>query len=93
MGQCCISIQIFPADKATAQPAGLGRTEPNDSPFLPPPTGRLQFGWNPISIIAQLLGPRLCCILCCCLCCLLFMLSVMFLQPMWTFLINLAFSL
>lgn len=90
MGQCLIGIQIFPAEKAAAQPAGIGRTEPNDAPFLPPPNGRLKFGWNPISMLSQLLGPRLCCILCCCLCIALVIVSLIFLQPLWNLIIALA---
>lgn len=26
---------------------GTARTEPNQDPYCPPPTGRLQFSWNP----------------------------------------------
>lgn len=90
MGQCLIGIQIFPAEKAEVQPAGIGRTEPNDSPFLPPPNGRLQFGWNPFSMISQLLGPRLCCILCCCLCTALVIVTLIFFQPLWNLIIALS---
>ncbi|CAM9992524.1 unnamed protein product [Ectocarpus sp. 6 AP-2014] len=92
MGKCLIGIQIYPLDKAEAQPAGLGRAEPNDSPFLPPPNGRLQFGWNPISMISQLLGPRLCAILCCFLCCGIIITSLIVFQPLWNLLIALAFN-
>lgn len=92
MGQCLIGIQIFPIEKSEAQPAGIGRTEPNDSPFLPPPNGRLKFGWNPFSIIAQLLGPRLCCILCCCILIALIVVSLIVLQPLWNLAIALAFK-
>lgn len=90
MGQCLIGIQIFPAAKAEVQPAGIGRTEPNNSPFLPPPNGRLKFGWNPISMLSQLLGPRLCCILCCAVCIALVVVSLIFLQPIWNLIIALS---
>lgn len=90
MGQCLIGIQIFPAEKAEVQPAGLGRTEPNDSPFLPPPNGRLKFGWNPISMLSQLLGPRLCCILCCAVCIALVAMTLIFFQPIWNLIIALS---
>lgn len=92
MGQCLIGLQIYPVEKAEVQPAGTGRAEPNDSPFLPPPNGRLEFGWNPISMISQLLGPRLCCALCACLCCALLILSVIFLQPLWNLIIAVTFN-
>lgn len=90
MGQCLIGIQILPMDKAQVQPAGHGRTEPNNDPFLPPPTGRLSFTWNPISMLYQLLGPRLCRWLCCCLCVAIIVLSIIFLDPLWNIVITLA---
>lgn len=92
MGKCLIGIQIYPIERAEAQPAGMGRSEPNDSPFLPPPNGRLQFGWNPVSMLSQLLGPRLCAILCCCLCCGLLVVTLIVFQPLWNLLIALAFK-
>lgn len=90
MGKCLIGIQIYPVERAEAQPAGMGRSEPNDSPFLPPPNGRLQFGWNPISMLSQLLGPRLCGILCCCLCCGLLVIALIVFQPFLNLWIALA---
>ncbi len=42
MGSVCVSLQIWPKDKAIAMPSGGGRNEPNNNPFLPPPVGRLQ---------------------------------------------------
>lgn len=40
-GKARISINVTPEDMAKANPVGIGRTEPNHSPFLPPPVGRL----------------------------------------------------
>lgn len=92
MGQCLIGIKIYPIEKAELQPAGIGRSEPNADPFVPPPTGRLSFTWNPISMISQLLGPRLCCILCCCLMIALVVTLLIVFQPLWNLLIALATS-
>lgn len=92
MGQCLIGVQIIPMEKVETHPAGQGRAEPNQEPFLPPPTGRLSFTWNPFSMIAQLLGPRLCCLLCCCVLVALIVLSLIFLQPIWNLLIAIAFN-
>jgi hypothetical protein len=45
MGKICYSIQLWPKDKAQVMKVGNARTEPNQDPYLPPPTGRLQFSW------------------------------------------------
>jgi hypothetical protein len=34
---------------------GTARTEPNQDPYCPPPTGRLQFSWNPFYMSVLLL--------------------------------------
>lgn len=41
-GEVLITIEILPKSMAELLPAGLGRSEPNAHPFLPPPTGRLK---------------------------------------------------
>uniref|UniRef100_A0A7S3JR17 C2 domain-containing protein n=1 Tax=Aureoumbra lagunensis TaxID=44058 RepID=A0A7S3JR17_9STRA len=43
MGRICMSITIMPKSIADIQPAGFGRSEPNQHPYLSPPTGRLYF--------------------------------------------------
>jgi len=60
MGECAFSVEILPKEMADADPVGKGRSEPNHSPFLPPPTGRLQFSINPFRMAYELLGPALC---------------------------------
>ncbi|CAN0018406.1 unnamed protein product [Choristocarpus tenellus] len=92
MGACCIGVQICPMSLAELMPVGTGRSDPNNSPFLPPPTGRLKFGWNPFSVLSQLLGPRLCRVLICICCCAFFILSIVFFQPIWNILIQFAFQ-
>ena len=59
--------------RAEANKVGEARQEPNHSPFLPPPVGRLSFSLNPLKMFQQLVGPAmrrkiycLTCIACCC---------------------------
>ena len=37
---------------------GHGRSEPNQNPCLPPPTGRFKFTLNPFSLLYQMVGPK-----------------------------------
>ena len=41
-GEVLLSIEILPKAAALSQPVGLGRSEPNVNPYLPPPTGRMK---------------------------------------------------
>lgn len=41
-GDVMITVEILPKSVAALMPAGLGRSEPNAHPYLPPPTGRLK---------------------------------------------------
>ncbi|EQC29479.1 hypothetical protein SDRG_12727 [Saprolegnia diclina VS20] len=82
MGKVCISMQLVPKPLATTQPVGFGRHDPNNSPFLPPPAGRLKLSWNPYKVFNQLLGPKICHRVMCCLCCAIFMVLMYFLGPM-----------
>ena len=34
-------------------PVGKARSEPNHSPYLPPPTGRISWTWNPFKMIVR----------------------------------------
>ncbi|OQS02130.1 hypothetical protein THRCLA_05475 [Thraustotheca clavata] len=60
MGAVCISMELMPKEKAKVQTVGFGRSDPNNSPFLPPPAGRLKFSMNPFYVFNELLGPRIC---------------------------------
>ena len=59
--------------RADVNKVGDARSEPNHSPYLPAPTGRLEFSFNPFKMLGQLIGPELrrkiygygCLILCC----------------------------
>ena len=68
-GQLYITVELVPFEQAEASPVGSGRSEPNTNPYLPPPTGRLSFSYNPLAICKELLGPELIIkIVCCCMC-------------------------
>ena len=60
-GDILISIEVLPKDIATRFDNGLGRSEPNMHPRLPPPTGRFKFHmlWNPFYVMSECLGPAL----------------------------------
>ena len=77
-GQVRIGLNITPGTLSKANPVGQGRTEPNHSPFLPPPVGRISFTLNPFTMLNQLVGPELrkkiygyCCLILCILFCVL----------------------
>ena len=71
-----IQIELVPVDYADQNKVGDARDEPNQNPFLPPPTGRLFFSLNPCVMFKQLVGPAMrrkiycycCCFICCALC-------------------------
>lgn len=44
--------------RAEANKVGTAREEPNHSPYLPPPVGRLQLTFNPWKMFTQLIGPE-----------------------------------
>lgn len=51
------SLEVMPKWYSDVCPVGKGRDEPNINPHLPPPLGRIQFSWNPITMFNQLIGP------------------------------------
>ena len=57
-GRILCSLEILPMWKAELIKVGLGRKEPNDHPYLPPPYGRFQWSWNPFKLFNQCVGPR-----------------------------------
>jgi hypothetical protein len=57
-GRVLCSLEIVPQWYADLHPVGKGREEPNMSPYLPPPTGRIQFTLNPFKMLNQLTGPK-----------------------------------
>jgi hypothetical protein len=74
-GRLGVSVQIVPEQEATANPVGKGQESPNVNPYLPPPVGRLRLSANPLAMIKELVGPKMCLritVLCCCVSCILF---------------------
>lgn len=90
-GKICYSIQLWPKEKGQVMPVGAGRQEPNNDPYLPPPTGRLQFSWNPFVMGMQLCGPKLCLGFLCCILCIAFALLMIFCQPVLNIFIAIIF--
>jgi hypothetical protein len=83
-GRILCSLEILPMWKAELNRVGIGRKEPNVSPYLPPPVGRFQWSLNPFKMFNQCVGPRfrkkLYCGLCmiCCVIYLIFLIPYMF---------------
>lgn len=59
-GELLVSVEILPKHLAEVRPAGLGRGEPNNFPFLPEPADRLHLSamWNPCYVLEALMGPK-----------------------------------
>jgi hypothetical protein len=53
VGRVRLSVNITPGEMAKANAVGSGRSEPNHSPFLPPPVGRISFSLNPITMLVN----------------------------------------
>ena len=71
-GRILCSLELLPIWKSKLTPVGLGRKDPNVSPYLPPPVGRFQWSLNPFKLLNQCVGPRFrkklylgICFLCC----------------------------
>merc|ERR1740117_162239 len=69
MGKILVAMEVLPMHVAQSRPAGFGRSEPNMNPFLPRPVGRFRFSWNPIYMLLECLGPKMCFRCACCLVC------------------------
>jgi hypothetical protein len=71
-----LDLRVLPLDVAKGCKVGEARNEPNNSPFLPGPVGRMELSLNPFKMLAQLVGPGvinkivgvLVCVACCALC-------------------------
>lgn len=68
-GKVQMRIDIVPQEYADKNQVGKAREEPNHSPFLPKPEGRLEMSLNPLKIFEQLVGPavrrKIKCYICC----------------------------
>ena len=67
-GSIFTTMQIITKEIALDQKNGLGRSEPNQFPYLPPPEGRVEFSiLNPGQMLTDIVGQRQykkCCRLC-----------------------------
>jgi len=64
-----MTIEICPVKEAEKKLNGLGQSEPNLHPFLPPPVGRMHFSLNPFYIFYECCGPKLFMQTMACFCC------------------------
>lgn len=74
-GRIGISVQIVPEQEAQMNPVGKAQEAPNMNPYLPPPVGRMRLSANPIMMLKELIGPKMCLritILFCCVGCAFF---------------------
>ncbi|GMI00136.1 hypothetical protein TrVE_jg577 [Triparma verrucosa] len=90
VGQVAISVSIIPKNLAESNPAGFGRKEPNNDPYLPNPSGRLKFTLNPFSMGTQLFGPAICAKVACFCCCIFIVLLTYFIAPYLNIIISLS---
>lgn len=79
-GQFRLSVNVLPISHAEKNPVGKARDNPNHSPALPQPEGRIELSINPFKMLNQFLGPEImrkiyigCCIgICLALCVMMF---------------------
>ena len=58
-GKVLVQIDVLPVDQADDNPVGKARMEPNHSPFLPAPKGRLELTLDPFKMFQQMVGPEI----------------------------------
>jgi hypothetical protein len=83
-GELLVSIEILPIAMANARAAGLGRSEPNNFPFLPEPADRLHLSamWNPLYVLEALMGPKFYRAFSSCMVCTAFLALIIFAGPL-----------
>lgn len=54
-GRILITLHMVPERDSNDDPQGVGREEPNNDPYCPPPEGRIKFTINPIDFISQMI--------------------------------------
>jgi hypothetical protein len=85
-GFLMVSMDLLPEQVAKRSPVGDERNEPNHSPALLKPTGRFKFSYNPITLLAQVVGPEMNKKVCCLICLAVLVLILIFCIPI--FLLN-----
>lgn len=58
-GEVRLQINVLPISFAEKNPVGKARDNPNHSPALPQPEGRIEFSINPFKMLNQFLGPEM----------------------------------
>ena len=58
-GKVRLQIDVLPKQYADKNKVGEARQEPNHSPFLKPPEGRLELSMDPLKMLKQLITPEL----------------------------------
>lgn len=58
-GKIKIQVSVVPKSHHEDNMNAEARAEPNHSPFLPPPMGRLEFSWNPWVMLGRLVSPSI----------------------------------
>ena len=53
-----LDVRVLPGKDAKNQQVGSARSEPNHSPKLSAPLGRMKFSMNPLEMLGQLVGPE-----------------------------------
>ena len=75
-GRVALQIDVLPVEYAEKNKVGKAREEPNHSPNLPQPEGRVELSFNPLKMYQQLIGPevrrKICIMLTCAVCWILF---------------------
>ena len=58
-GEVRLTVDVIPQEFADKNEVGKARDNPNHSPMLPQPAGRLELSLNPLKMLNQLVGPAL----------------------------------
>ena len=58
-GKVKVQVDVLPADQADKNPIGKARKDPNHSPTLPQPEGRISLSLNPFKMFAQMVSPEI----------------------------------
>ena len=53
-----LSVDCVTIEEAETSPVGIGRGDPNQSPYLEEPVGRFKWTMNPFLLMEQLVGPQ-----------------------------------
>lgn len=75
-GKVKVQVDILPVEQADKNPVGKARDNPNHSPTLPQPEGRLELSLNPFKMFSQMMSDDIkrkiylacCAAVCCALC-------------------------